>query len=281
MVSASTSSGQEKATTVATPQLQHPELIQKIVQEGVLLGGGAAAILLQVANPGVGKGVDNHSNFAYRPLDRLRTTMTFVYCMTFGTPEEKRQVVEMVHRAHAAVKGADYDANDPDLQLWVAATLYAVAIEMYEEIFGEMDAATAERIYREYAVLAVALRVRPEQWPADRKAFWVYWDQKIATMEITDSAKRVAAELLNNKHLPLYFRVLMPWVRLITAELLPARIRDAYGLKTNKTRRAAYKATVSFARATYPFMPKFVRTFPKRYYLKDMRRRLQSMEKVI
>jgi uncharacterized protein (DUF2236 family) len=281
MVSASTSSVQEKATNVATPQLQHPELIQKIVQEGVLLGGGAAAILLQVANPGVGKGVDNHSNFAYRPLDRLRTTMTFVYCMTFGTPEEKRQVVEMVHRAHAAVKGADYDANDPDLQLWVAATLYAVAIEMYEEIFGEMDAATAERIYREYAVLAVALRVRPEQWPADRKAFWVYWDQKIATMEITDSAKRVAAELLNNKHLPLYFRVLMPWVRLITAELLPARIRDAYGLKTNKTRRAAQKATVSFARATYPFMPKFVRTFPKRYYLKDMRRRLQSMEKVI
>ncbi|KAL4894995.1 hypothetical protein BDV59DRAFT_211857 [Aspergillus ambiguus] len=275
----STSSEQEKAA--APPALEHPELIQKIVQEGLLLGGGAAAILLQVANPGVGKGVDNHSNFAYRPLDRLRTTMTFVYCMAFGTPEEKRKIVEMVHRAHAPVKGTDYDADNSDLQVWVAATLYAVAIELYQEIFGEIDENIAERIYREYAILAVALRVRPEQWPADRKAFWVYWDEMVETMEITDNAKHVASELLFNKNLPIYFRVLMPWVRLITAELLPPRIREAYGLKTNKKRRVAYKAIMGFARATYPFMPKIIRTFPKRYYMKDMRRRLQSTEKVI
>lgn len=40
--------------------------------------------------PGVAKGVDEHSNFARRPLKRLATTMTFDYCMTFGTREEKR-----------------------------------------------------------------------------------------------------------------------------------------------------------------------------------------------
>lgn len=80
---------------------------------------------------GVGKGVENHSNFSYRPLDRLRTTMTFVYCMTFGTEDERRTVVDKVHRAHAPVKGAGYDANDTRLQLWVAATLYAVGTDMY------------------------------------------------------------------------------------------------------------------------------------------------------
>ncbi|KAF9891855.1 hypothetical protein FE257_003340 [Aspergillus nanangensis] len=279
MASSSISSDPEKTT--ALPQFEHPELMQEIVQEGLILGGGAAAILLQVANPGVAQGVDNHSNFSYRPLDRLRTTMTYVYCMTFGTPEEKRQVVEMVHRAHAPVQGADYNANDAGLQVWVAATLYAVGVDMYEQVFGDMDEDTAERIYREYAVLAVSLRVRPEQWPADRKAFWAYWDQMIETMEVGDSARNVAKDLLYNKHLPLYFRVWMPWVRLITAELLPPRLRDAYGLKSTKTRRGAYKATVSFARATYPFMPKVLRTWPKRYYLKDMRRRLRAAGHVI
>lgn len=106
--------------------LEEPEHIRLIVREAILLAGGAVAILLQVAEPGVGKGVDNHSNFDYRPMDRLRTTMTYVYCMAFGSREEKKTVTEMVHHAHASVRGDGYSADDPELQLWVAATLYAV-----------------------------------------------------------------------------------------------------------------------------------------------------------
>jgi uncharacterized protein (DUF2236 family) len=91
--------------------------MQTVLHEGILLVSGGVAILLQVAHPGVAKGVDKDSNFAYRPVDRLRTTMTFMYCMTFGTPEEKRAIIEMVHRAHTTVKGVDYDADDAELQL--------------------------------------------------------------------------------------------------------------------------------------------------------------------
>ena len=89
----------------------------KIVQEAIILAGGAVAILLQVAEPGVGKGVDNHSNFAYRPIDRLRTTMTYIYCMVYGTEEEKESIINLVHKAHAAVQGPDYSADDPKLQV--------------------------------------------------------------------------------------------------------------------------------------------------------------------
>lgn len=112
--------------------------MQKIVAEGILLAGGGVAILLQVANPGVGAGVNNHSNFAYRPIDRLRTTMSYVYTMAFGTPAEKRTIIGMVHRAHAPVEGksegVEYNANDPELQLWVAATLYAAGVDIYEKV---------------------------------------------------------------------------------------------------------------------------------------------------
>ncbi|KAJ5833478.1 hypothetical protein N7474_001789 [Penicillium riverlandense] len=119
--------------------LQNSQEVQKVVREGILLAAGAAAILLQVAMPGVAKGVDNHSSFAYSPLRRLRTTLTFVYCMAYGTKEEKKAVITMVNRAHAEVQGTDYSADDPELQMWVAATLYASGIYMYEEIYGEMD----------------------------------------------------------------------------------------------------------------------------------------------
>jgi uncharacterized protein (DUF2236 family) len=254
-----------------------PKGMQKVAQEAFLLAGGGVAILLQVANPGVGAGVNDHSNFAYRPVDRLRTTMTYVYTMAFGTPAEKKAVIDTVHRAHAPVKGPGYSADDPELQLWVAATLYAAATDIYEKIFGRFDPDAAEQIYREYSILATSLRVPPEMWPPNRVAFWEYWDKMIETIEITPHATNVANDLLRNKNTPFWLRVNLPLIRLLTAEWLPPRIRDAYGLKTSKTRRGMYKFVMGTTKVVYPVMPKAVRTFPMNYYLKDMRKRMKNM----
>lgn len=54
-----------------------PKLLKNVVKEGIIIAAGGAAILLQMASPGVAAGVNEHSNFAYRVQDRLRTTMTF------------------------------------------------------------------------------------------------------------------------------------------------------------------------------------------------------------
>lgn len=134
-----------------------PRNMRRIVREGILLATGGVAILLQVANPGVGQGVNENSNFAYRPADRLRTTMTYVYCMVYETPKERAEIIEMVHRAHVPVKGPGYTADDPGLQLWVAATLYAAGVDIYEKIFGKLDNYTSEEIYKEYSVMAFTL----------------------------------------------------------------------------------------------------------------------------
>jgi len=229
-MSTSTISEPEKQnhdTDLIVAALENPQHIQKVVSEAIILGGGAAAILLQVAHPGVAKGVNYHSSFATRPVDRLRTTMTYVYSMLFGTASEKKKIIELVHRAHASVQGPDYTADDPDAQLWVAATLYGVGIDIYEQIFGPMDAERAEEVYREYVVLGASLRVPPEMWPKNREAFWIYWDEQVASFEICDEAKNVAHDLLYNPKLPFYFKALMPTLRMVTTEQLPPKLRDA------------------------------------------------------
>ncbi|KFY47495.1 hypothetical protein V495_01933 [Pseudogymnoascus sp. VKM F-4514 (FW-929)] len=259
-----------------SPSFQ-PKEMQKVVQEAILLAGGAVAILLQVANPGVGQGVNEHSNFAYRPVDRLRTTMTYVYCMAFGTVDEKKTIIDMVHRAHAPVQGATYSADDVHLQLWVAATLYAVGLDITEKIFGKFDDAKANEIYQEYAVLATTLRVPPEMWPVDRQAFWEYWDRMIASFEISAHAVNVGKDLLWNKELPLWAKINMPALRLMTAEWLPPKMRDAYGLKTSKSRQRAYRVLLGVTKSVYPQLPMFIRTYPMKYYMKDMRRRMRNM----
>ncbi|KAL4891816.1 hypothetical protein BDV59DRAFT_203089 [Aspergillus ambiguus] len=266
----------EKHSEAINAALKNPQHIQRILREGIILAGGAAAILLQVANPGVGKGVGNHSNFAYRPVDRLRTTMTYVYCMVFGSPKEKETVIQLVHRAHSVVKGSDYSADNAQLQLWVAATLYAVGIELYEKVFGSINEQKAEELYREYAVLATSLRVPPEMWPKDREAFWVYWDEQIQSFEVCEEAKEVAHDLLRNKKLPIYLRSFLPLLRVMTTHMIPPRLREEYNLKDTKSRKRVYQVTMGLTKITYPVIPKFIRTYPHKYYLKDMRRRIEK-----
>ena len=122
----------------------------------------------------------------------------------------------MVHRAHAPVEGVSdadakvgsvqYNANDPELQLWVAATLYAAGVDIYEKIYGNFDQATSEQIYREYSVLAMSLRVPPEMWPATRVDFWKYWDESVKKFVVTEDAKSVCRDLMWNKEGPLWMR---------------------------------------------------------------------------
>ncbi len=109
------------------------------VGESMLLIGAGATVLLQLAVPGVGRGVAEHSTTLERPLDRLRTTMTFVYAVTLGSAEEKQTVVRLVNRAHVPVRSKRYNAFDPELQLWVAATLYRNGFDMYERFFGRLS----------------------------------------------------------------------------------------------------------------------------------------------
>lgn len=262
-----------------------PEEIKKVVQEAILLAGGGAAVLLQMAHPGVAAGVNLHSNFAYRPVDRLRTTMTYVYSVTYGTPQEKEFIINAVHRAHSTIKGKDrgenYSADDPASQLWVAATLYATAINLYSKVFGKIPEAEHDRIYAQYAILATSLRVPPHMWPANRAAFWKYWDEQIEKSVITENALAVARDLLWNKKAPLWMRAPMPLLRVFTAYLLPPKLREAYGFKDTKSRRALNSAMVRSIKIAYPLTPKFVRTFPRNYYMKDMRKRLAKSSHVI
>src|SRR3978361_2348269 len=92
---------------------------RRYAADGALIAGGARAILLQVADPVVAAGVARHSDFAHRPVERLRNTLTFAYAVVLGTPDDAARVSAHVGRSHAPVNRA----TNAELQLWVAATL--------------------------------------------------------------------------------------------------------------------------------------------------------------
>src|SRR3954463_13256751 len=100
----------------------------RVNREAVLLAGGGRALLLQVAHPLVAAGVARHSTFETQPWTRLHRTLDLVTKITFGDRRTSELASARLRGVHARVQGtaADgtpYSARDPDLLLWVWATL--------------------------------------------------------------------------------------------------------------------------------------------------------------
>lgn len=251
------------------------------VGESMLLLGAGATVLLQLALRGVGHGVADHSTTLERPLDRLRTTMTYVYAVTLGTPEEKRQIVRMVNKAHVPVHSETYNAFDPELQLWVAATLYRNGAEMYSRVFGEPSEADRERLYHQSSVYGTALQVKEDMWPTTRAEFEAYWDEMVASVEVDGKIRAFTRNLLSGGDAPFAVRAVMPLQRFMTIGLLPPRLREEFGLPWPRRDRRRFDLFWKVFPPVYRRVPKPIRQLSATYYLHDMRRRMAAQRHLI
>lgn len=250
--------------------------IRDIAPESVLVLAGGRAILLQLANSAVGHGVARHSDFAARPLGRLNGTLAYVYAVTCGTPIHRAAAVRRVALAHRPVHstpdahspGPAYNAFDPRLQLWVAATLYESASRMHALVYGPLAEADAESVYRDYGVLGTALQVPAGLWPKDRAAFAAYWERSTAELSTDATTRDVADRLLYPRTGPLWLRLAMPLARLVTTGLLAPEERALYSLPWSAGRQRRFDALLTVLRLIYPRLPARLRHAPMRHYLR-------------
>lgn len=260
--------------------------LKMVARESITFVGGPAAIMLQIAHPLVGQGVADHSTFKTRAISRAEYTQMYIYCMIFGSPEEKAAMKAYVDKAHSRVVGshgkAAYNAKDPELQLWVAATIYASMVGVYELIYGALTTARAERVYQAFSIMGTSLQVPHEMWPKNLKAFETYWNGMVDnTLRVTPDARAVLKDIFHpTRNLPIWARPLaiiaMPFVRRITIEHLPPSVREQFSLKSTKSSRAVSGLFISGMSGVYPFMPLFVRQFQKTYMMKVVRRRMRK-----
>ncbi|KAJ5643493.1 uncharacterized protein N7484_006000 [Penicillium longicatenatum] len=219
---------------------------QAVFEEPVVFAAAMTSLLLQVANPPVARAIVAHSRVFHRPVSRLSGTIAWIYLMNFGTSDEKAAIARVVDATHGKVKGPSYNANDPELQMWLAACIYACSLRVYEDALGPFDEFAADRYYHQAFYHATYLRVPREMIPTDRQSFWVYWNKQIEQLEVTDDAQTLAGIGLWGQGVPLWAWPILPLVRIIAAEHLPGRIRDAYGLK-----RKAFIYNVGFQATRY------------------------------
>lgn len=236
-------------------------MIRRVDGELVLLLGGTRALLMQLAHPLVARGVAQHSGFEADPFARLQRTLDASYTIIFGTEQQARRVARQVHNVHRRVTGDGYEANDPELLLWVHSTLVDTALRIHGRFLGPLAPDEAEEYYRQSTSVAELLGVPRDLQPRDLAAFRTYVRHHVATLEVGDDARRLARSVLRPR-VPLGAVVGEPIslaVRNLTAGLLPAPLRTAYGLSWDPARRAAFAAASFAVRQLLPRVPAPIR----------------------
>ncbi|HKX49563.1 MAG TPA: oxygenase MpaB family protein, partial [Candidatus Binatia bacterium] len=149
-----------------TGQLFSPHsIIWQVDREMALLLAGGRALLLQLAHPKVAAGVAQYSRFQQNPLARLQRTMSAMWSIGFDESAKAYAALQRVGDIHkrvhgtvedheAVARGTPYDARDPQLLMWVHATLIDSAMVAYDLFVKPLSLQEKARYYEESKKLA-------------------------------------------------------------------------------------------------------------------------------
>jgi len=217
--------------------------IWRVNREAAVALGGSCAILMQFAHPKVAAGVHDHSRYQVDPASRLRATLDLMLAIVFGSRASALHAVRTINIRHRTIRGSGYSAMDPDLLMWVHATLVYSAVRAYRALVGPLTAADADHYYQDTKEIGVLLGIPRAIFPSHLVGLDVYLEDMIRQGEVLvgEDARRMAAVVLR-PGFPVVPPAAFAPLTVLTAGLLPAPLREAYGLKWGWIERSAFAA---------------------------------------
>jgi uncharacterized protein (DUF2236 family) len=239
-------------------------ITRRINRENVLLLGGGRALLMQLAHPMVAAGVDEHSDFRSRPIRRLRRTIRMTMAIVFGDRETALAAARGVNRVHAGVQGEGYRALDPELLLWVYATLADTALLTYETFVQRLRPGERDDFHREFKLLGELLGIPRDCFPATARDFDAYIEQMVSSgpVRVDDRARELAGQIMKPRVLLMRGPVMLP-LNLVTTGLLAPELRAQYGLPWGPRQQRAYQLATTVVPRLVALTPPLLRVWPR------------------
>jgi uncharacterized protein (DUF2236 family) len=237
----------------------------------LLLGAGPRALLLQLAHPLVAAGVADHSDFRADPWRRLQGTLRSYLTIVYGTGTQARAEIRRLNGLHRTITGPGYQARDPDLSLWVHATLVDSTIVVADRWLEPLSRERRRRYYEETLPIGRAFGIPADRLPADLDAVEAYGERAIGRdgpVHPNDLARELAAAVLNPPLGPVIPALaalpalLYAWTLWPALELLPASTRAEYGFAWGPLQRAVSRWLVATWRWWRPNLPIELRQMP-------------------
>ena len=252
---------------------------QRVNAERLALLGWGRAVLMQLAHPLVAAGVAEHSTFRDGPaanVKRLHSTIRAMLDLSFGSSEEIRRAVGHINAIHDRVHGTlreaagrfgvgtPYSASDPELLIWVDATVRDSMLLAYELFVAPLSAADRDQFWAEGEEITTALRVPAGARIQSPDQFRGYLADLEAngSLAVTTEARELAHEIV----WPAGTSALLPLRqlhRVTSVGLLPAGLREAYGFAWTDADDRALRRWAGPIRAARRVMPDAVALWPR------------------
>jgi uncharacterized protein (DUF2236 family) len=241
-------------------------VVWRVNREAAIFLAAGRALLLQLAHPWVAAAITEHSRSLTDPIGRFHRTFGFVFTMVFGTTDEAIAAARRLHHRHAAIggvlaessgvyrAGSLYSANDVAALRWVFATLADSAIVAFELVNPPLTAEERERYYTEARMFAAFFGIPQSALPPSWPAFAAYFQEMVASdnLAVSSAARATATALFASAGTWLRSPF---WYRALTASLLPARLRDQFGLAYGPAEQRAARWSNARLRFLYPRIP--------------------------
>jgi uncharacterized protein (DUF2236 family) len=243
---------------------EEDSITRRINRENILLLGGGRALLMQLAHPRVAAGVDEHSDFRANPIRRLRRTIRMTMAIVFGDRDTALAAARGVNQVHARVQGADYRALDPDLLLWVYATLADTALVTYEAFVKRLLPREREEFHQEFKLLGELLGIPRDLFPDAVHDFDQYMEQMVSSgpVRVDARARDLASQIMKPRVWLLRGPVMVP-LNVITTGLLTPALREQYGLPWGPRQQRVYRLAVAAVPRVIALTPPLLRVWPR------------------
>ena len=245
-------------------------MMWRIDKEAAIFLGAGRALLLQLAHPWIATAIAEHSQTLADPIGRFHRTFNAMFTIVFGTTEQALGAARRLHRRHAGITGrltaalgpfaagSRYQANDAAALSWVHATLIDTALVAYELVCPPLAAAEREGYWTEArrfaAFFGVPQETLPQSWAEFSAGNARMWGSNVLT--VGEQAREIAEAVLSGAGtwLPI-----PSWYRALTARLLPARLRDEFGLPYGRREERKTERALAVLRRVYPRLPRRLR----------------------
>jgi uncharacterized protein (DUF2236 family) len=249
-------------------------MLRRVHREFAVALSGPRALLMQAAHPVAFEGFFAHTGALDEPYERLARTAAVMNTIGFGSRAEADRATRRVRAMHSRVRGelqrpsgrfpagTPFAADDPELLLWVLASLVDSALVFYDRYVASLSQHQRDAYWQDYRVIGRLFGLEDDEMPADIRAFDAYMDGMLTGSDlfVTSAARELALQIVMRPPVGLAKRPVLELVNFVTVGLLPAGLRRQFGLSWDPLRTLMLRGGAEYAkRVLVPLAPERLR----------------------
>jgi uncharacterized protein (DUF2236 family) len=229
---------------------------------------------MQAAHPVAFAGFFASTETLRDPYPRLQRTAEVLHTIVFGDRASATRATTRVREVHRHLHGelteaagrfpagTRWAADDPELLLWILATLVDSSLIVYDRYIGALDRNQRESYWADYRVVGSLFGLADREMPESIQDLEAYTAEMLAgdVLYVSPRARELAIEIVMHPPVLPAMRPALELTNFITIGLLPATLRHQYGLTWGCARELTLRVGAEYTkRLVLPMLPPTIR----------------------